>query len=1502
VLTFRHGRGRGARTISLPFLLALSLGALAAAPAHASLPQSHRGQHGASTSPAAVRRAGAGGLSPAEAAERAGRTGRRVTVSALTTPNSATTVSPDGTFTVTQSLVPVRAWRGGHWRPLDATLRANRNGTISPAVTTTPLVLSGGGRAPLAVLASGPRQLSLSWPRPLPAPAISGATATYRNVLPGVNLVLTADTQGGFSDVVVVTSARAAANPALRSLRLTVTAKGLVLSASKAGNLTAAAGRTAPPLFTAQPPLAWDSAPPPARMPTSKGPGGIVVNRATGMPAYSSVTAPGAAARVARVPVTLAGHALTLSPPASVLTGRHVTYPVYIDPTWYSVGTKASDWTQVDKGYPTTTYWNEGSDLQIGQCPASISPPGACGPGNGVEVARSFVRVPIPSALTSSTQINNSFMYMTNVSSPSCTATAAQLWTTGGIGSGTDWNNQPGWNSEVQSKSFAYGYTGCGYKANNVTWDITSIMQRDAADNYTNQTFGIRAANESDNLGWKQFWSGAKNITTSTQYNDPPNNPTARATSPGGSCQYSASAAPVIGNDDVTFSAAVSDNDGDNSLTTRFLILNSSGSTVYDTKTAGTSVVTGNKTTARLILARSVMQGLQSGGNSTEFTYHWYAITTDDNGLNSNTPADDCYFKYNPLGPSAPTITVPASGQLGQSVAATFTAPPNCSPTTSPCPVSYVYQTGAHAPVTVTADGGGNWSGTIAVSQVGPIDLTVYALATGGNPGESATAEFLGTAPATPYADGYFSGGSYPDLLTLGTGAKPSLWLRPGTGNGAVGPATDIGSLGTGLNPGTDGPGDWAGATVLHGDFTGDGVQDVMAYYPTTGNGVIIAGNGNASSLAPVSGNVSFAQSGLMASGDTGDTPGQALVGAGNASELSTGTDDMIGVSGDSTNGYELDLYTNGLCAGCAFAGGYGWDETLATQAPDGTADWQNYALATAQPGGNPGATVLFALDKSTGALYESTNPSQSATSVIGSGNWAQLSVPWGASPPTLVSADVNQAGKTELWTLSGGTATAYLLNGSALGGEGAGSPANAPTNDWALTDGSPVAQTGTATTATDSVTGSTATLTSGVTWGDDDYFSADASFDGQTGYLTPPSGTIPGSDTTPSISVWFKTTATDGVLVSVQSQALSAGSTTSGGYNPVIYIGTDGKLRAEWWNGNAGAPIASTAAVNDGLWHHAVLTATGNTQYLDIDGKLQGTLPGTVILASLPNLNFGAGYIGGSWPTEPHYKQSGNTGYLDYFNGELADITASSVPAVTGGYWAYTAKGNIYNEGGAGWWGSQANNITNGAGLAITPDGAGYWLVTATGTVYAYGDATTGTSVPGPACPVIGAVGNPTGGYYAYTACGNIYNEGGAVWYGSQAGKITNGAGLAVTADGGGYWLITASGTVYAYGDATTGTSISPACSIIGAAGDPAGGYFAYTACGNVYQEAGAVWDGSEAGAITNGAGLAVTADGGGYWLITTSGTVYAYGDATGGTSVSTSNTLAGAVGSPAR
>jgi len=1248
----RHPRHRARCALTAGLLLVAGLAGLAT-PAAAHHPTQH-----AERQPHARLTAAAGPLTAGQAQTQALASGQPVTASALTTPTSTTTANPDGSFSFTETADPVRAWRNGAWADLDPTLHANPDGTISPAVTTGGLVLSGGGSGPLAVMTADARRLALTWPTTLPAPTLSGATATYPSVLPGVDLIVTASAQGGFSEVLVVHTAAAAANPALASLKLSIATSGLSVTTDSNGDLSAAPGPSAPAMFTAPAPLMWDSAAPPAAMATTTSSGGTTVADGSGQPAYSSATAPGADAHTADVPVTVSGKTITLTPPASALTGASTVYPVYIDPTWYKVTTDISAWTQVDSAWPTQSYWKESDNLQVGLCDFA-----GC---NTTFKARSFIRMAMPS-LPTDAQVNAAYLYMTNHWAPSCTPTAAQLWTTGGISSSTTWNNQPSWQSEVQQKYFAYGYdSSCPWQSEDVTWDVSSVMQNDVANGATSQTFGIRAASESDDSQWKQFRHGTGNTQLTIHYNDPPGKPVKRSTDPGGACQYSASDAPVIGNDDVTLSAAVGDPDTD-ALTTRFVVLNSDGSTAYDSaaQTPSQSVPTGSgkSATAYLPLSRTVIKSWHpTDGATKEYTYHWYAISTDVNQLSSPQPADDCYFTYNPQGPSAPGVSLPAgdTGVLGQPLTATFTPPPGCSPTTQPCPVTYTYQLGAAPPVTVQADGTNSWTGTITPTQLGPIQLTVYGTASGGNPGEAATLTLTGTPPATPYPDGYFTGGSYPDVLSVGSGAKPSLWLSPGTGNGTVGARIDIGSLGTAISPGADGPADWAGATVLHGDFTGDDVQDVMAYYPASGNAVVIGGNGNAASLTPDTEHTSTIGADLMQSLVNGDDPTQ-LTAAGNASELATGTDDLIGITGDPTNGYELDLYTNGLCTGCATPGGYTWNTTLSTQAPDGTADWNNYTLATAQPGNNGAATVLFALDTATGALYESTNPTQSATAVIGSGNWTQLSVPWGASPPALLSADINQAGATELWTKASSTLTPYTLNTatSTLSKETTGSSAAGPADDWPLTDGSPLAQTSSATTATDSITGSTATLNGGATWADNDYFSTDLTLDGQTGYVTPPPATLPASDTTPSISVWFQTTAADGVLVSLQNQALSAGSTYTGSYYPVLYIGTDGKLHAEWPNGTT-TPITSTVIVNDGLWHHAVLTATTGSQSLYLDGQLQGTLSGTVNLTSANpgNLTLGAGYTGGNWPDEPHYQQNGNTGYADYFHGQIADIT----------------------------------------------------------------------------------------------------------------------------------------------------------------------------------------------------------------------------------------------------
>ena len=117
--------------------------------------------------------------------------------SALTTPTSQTTASPGGMFTLTQTLEPVRALRGGAWRTLNPNLRANASGTVAPAVTTGGLVLSGGGDGPLAVMDYLRPVAGAVVAAGLPGAGPVGRDRDLLNVLPGVNLAVTATRRAG---------------------------------------------------------------------------------------------------------------------------------------------------------------------------------------------------------------------------------------------------------------------------------------------------------------------------------------------------------------------------------------------------------------------------------------------------------------------------------------------------------------------------------------------------------------------------------------------------------------------------------------------------------------------------------------------------------------------------------------------------------------------------------------------------------------------------------------------------------------------------------------------------------------------------------------------------------------------------------------------------------------------------------------------------------------------------------------------------------------------------------------------------------------------------------------------------------------------------------------------------------------------------------------------------------------------------------------------------------
>ena len=162
------------------------------------------------------------------ASAQARSSGRAVVVGALTTPTLQVSALPGGRFEVSDNPLPVRALRGGSWVPVDTSLVRDGDGSYSAAATAyASVTFSGGGSAPLVTTSTASGQsYQLSWPGVLPVPSVSGSTATYPGVLPGVDLQVSADAGGGFSEVLVVHSAAAAANPELAKLTLAARSSG----------------------------------------------------------------------------------------------------------------------------------------------------------------------------------------------------------------------------------------------------------------------------------------------------------------------------------------------------------------------------------------------------------------------------------------------------------------------------------------------------------------------------------------------------------------------------------------------------------------------------------------------------------------------------------------------------------------------------------------------------------------------------------------------------------------------------------------------------------------------------------------------------------------------------------------------------------------------------------------------------------------------------------------------------------------------------------------------------------------------------------------------------------------------------------------------------------------------------------------------------------------------------------------------------------------------------
>ncbi|MFF4356528.1 LamG-like jellyroll fold domain-containing protein [Streptomyces sp. NPDC001604] len=498
--------------MAVTVVAALAAGSLGAAvPAHAAPAAPTRPSHPSTHRPAARR------LNATESASaRAKATGRPVTVEQLTDTGTVVVANPNGTFTRTDSSMPQRTRQHGKWVPIDTTLVRQADGTWAPRAAVTGVTFSGGGSGALVTMRSGTDRLGFSWPGTLPAPVISGDTATYPEVLPQVDLQLTADASG-YSSMLVVKSRKAAADPRLQSLALGTTSANLELTATRDGGAQAKDRRTGETVFHSDTALMWDSA-----------------GRRTG-PSSLARTTTDTAARAehkaaaevgrhrAQVRVTLRHGRQLLGLDRKLLTDRSTAYPVYVDPEW-SGRPSQLDWARIsDNG------WNVYNSTSTSGSTNAREGWDNSTPGNG-ERARTYYQM--NTSGIKGAVVTHASLYVKQLSAASCSDTPAAVYGTdrpaGWSSSSLYWGHEPGGRTGslgTNPKSHEAGTCPVTDGANSwvsppsLEFDVTSRAQSAAAGGWKSMTLMVQSPDMNDATQWKQLaYGGGATMSVTYSY------------------------------------------------------------------------------------------------------------------------------------------------------------------------------------------------------------------------------------------------------------------------------------------------------------------------------------------------------------------------------------------------------------------------------------------------------------------------------------------------------------------------------------------------------------------------------------------------------------------------------------------------------------------------------------------------------------------------------------------------------------------------------------------------------------------------------------------------------------------------------------------------------------------------------------------------------------------------------------------------------------------------
>ncbi|MDX3314185.1 LamG domain-containing protein [Streptomyces sp. ME08-AFT2] len=468
---------------------------------------------------------------------KAQASGEPVEVAGERTEYTTTMANPDGTFTLTQSSVPQRA-KGpdGGWRSVDAALERRADGSVGPKAAVVDLRFADGGNGDGLIRLGGRKgSLTFDWPTPLSAPTLSGDTATYAEVFDGVDLRLTA-TSEGFREVLVVKSAEAAANPALAQIKLDVHADNLRVLPGAGGGISAL-DSNGNAVFKGPAGLMWDSAgSAPAAPRTTTGTttqlafSAPVAEVAVGdEPVADEADAPSKGDASEVLPVQVGNGTVAVTPDLGLLRGQDTVYPVYIDPP---MGLGYSERTVLSSD--GDRFWQFSGDHGVGYCASADGY--YCGNGYTNRMYYEFA----PTKLAGKKILDATFRAYETWSF-NCDAHWVDLVRTDNISEATRWPG-PAQRDWMGDRYVANGRGDLCSPSQPDSWvefndnpaepdeNLTPAVQSFADGRIARLTLMLRAKDESDPRAWKRF---NQNAELQIQYVPKPGVPTQAGVIPG---------------------------------------------------------------------------------------------------------------------------------------------------------------------------------------------------------------------------------------------------------------------------------------------------------------------------------------------------------------------------------------------------------------------------------------------------------------------------------------------------------------------------------------------------------------------------------------------------------------------------------------------------------------------------------------------------------------------------------------------------------------------------------------------------------------------------------------------------------------------------------------------------------------------------------------------------------------------------------------------------------